>query len=132
MDLPTPTHLTTLRHLLTCRMQELRGDVRAAEAAQRASTDADGHEVVDRKDEAARHQLSDLGDVQEQRDLDEMEGVQAALQRLDSGTYGNCADCGEPIALQRLLVQPAALRCAPCQAAHEHAADRAGSRRASP
>lgn len=131
MDLPTQTHLTTLRHLLTYRLRELGGEVRDA-AAQRESTDAGDHEVVDRKDEAAQQQFADLGDAQEQRDLDEMDDVRAALQRLDSGTYGNCADCSEPIALQRLLVQPAALRCAPCQAAHEQAAERAGSRRASP
>lgn len=130
MDLPTQTHLTTLRNLLTYRLRELGGEVREA-AAQRASTDAGGHEVVDQKDEAARQQFADLGDAQEQRDLDEMDDVRAALQRLDSGTYGNCADCGEPIALQRLLVQPAALRCAPCQAAHEHTADRNGPRHAS-
>ncbi|MDE2627790.1 MAG: TraR/DksA family transcriptional regulator [Burkholderiales bacterium] len=130
MDLPTQTHLTTLRNLLTYRLRELGGEVRDA-TAQRESTDAGGHEVVDRKDEAAQQQFAELGDAQEQRDLDEMADVRAALERLDSGTYGNCADCGEPIALQRLLVQPAALRCAPCQAAHERAAGRSGPRRAS-
>lgn len=131
MDLPTQTHLTTLRNLLNHRMQELRGEVRAAEAAQRASTDVDSHEVVDRKDEAAQQQLSDQGGAQAQRDLDELTEVRAALQRLDAGAYGNCTDCFEPIAWQRLLVQPAALRCAPCQAAHERAEERLGAHRAS-
>ena len=129
MDLPTQTHLTTLRNLLNDRLRELGGEVRDA-AAQHVSTDAGGHEVVDRKDEAAQQQFADQDDAQEQRDLDEMDDVRAALQRLDEGSYGNCIDCAEPIALQRLLVQPAALRCAPCQAAHERAADRSGPRRA--
>jgi len=44
---------------------------------------------------------------------------QAALQRLDAGVYGDCVDCGQPIALERLRVQPAAERCAACQAARE-------------
>ena len=55
------------------------------------------------------------------RDVDELALVDAALQRLDAGSYGDCSDCGKPIALQRLLAQPAAQRCAVCQAAREHA-----------
>jgi len=48
-----------------------------------------------------------------------MSQVEAALRRLDAGTYGDCAGCGEPIPLQRLLVQPAAERCAACQSRFE-------------
>lgn len=120
MDVVTQTHLTTLRNLLNYRLQELRADVHAAELAQREPAGAGGHEVADLKDEAAQRQDAELGGAQEQRDLDEMGEVQAALRRLDAGVYGDCIDCGEPIPLQRLLVQPAAQRCAPCQAAHEH------------
>ena len=121
MDLPTQTHLKTLRDLLTYRLQELRAEVHAAELARREPLAAGGREVTDRKDEAALQQLSDLGGAQAQRDLDEMAQVEAALHRFDNGTYGDCADCGEPIPLQRLLVQPAAQRCAACQAAFESA-----------
>ncbi len=130
MDLATQTHLTKLRDLLSFRLLELRAEVHAAEQAQRELTGASAHEVTDRKDEAAQRLLSDLGGVQEQRDRDEMAQVEAALQRLDTGSYGDCADCGEPISLQRLQVQPAAQRCAPCQAAFEHALDRSGPRHA--
>ena len=132
MDLATQTHLTQLRDALNYRLRELRAEVHATEQAQRELTGASAHEVTDRKDDATQRQLLDLGGVQEQRDFDEMAQVEAALQRLDGGTYGDCADCGEPISLQRLRVQPAALRCAPCQAAREHAVDRSSSRTASP
>lgn len=44
--------------------------------------------------------------------------VQAALARLSAGTYGQCTDCGEPVAPQRLAVQPAARRCLACEQAH--------------
>ena len=130
MDLATQAHLTTLRGLLTYRLQELRAEVRAAEQAEREPGGAT-HEVADRKDEAAQRLLSDLGGAQEQRDVDETAQIEAALHRLDSGTYGDCADCGAPISLQRLLVQPAAQRCAPCQQAYEHVLDRSSLRRAS-
>ena len=124
MDVALQTPLTKLRDQLTDRWLELRTEVEAAEKDQREASDADTHEVTDRKDEAARHLSSDLGGVQEQRDLDEMAQVEAALQRLDGGTYGNCRDCGQPILPQRLRVQPAAERCTHCQAASEHAMNR--------
>ena len=132
MDLATQTHLTKLHDSLTFRLRELRADVLAAEQARRQLTGSSAHEVTDRKDEAMQQSTSDLGGIQEQRDLDEVVEVEAALQRLDNNTYGDCSDCGEPIVLQRLLVQPAAQRCAPCQTAFEHARDRSNLRRAFP
>ena len=132
MDHATQTHLTNLRDSLTLRLLELRADVHAAEQAQRELTDSSVHEVTDRKDEAAQQSIANLDGQQEQRDLDEMAEVQAALQRLDNGTFGDCSDCGEPIFLQRLQVQPAAQRCAPCQAGFEQFRVRSSLRRASP
>lgn len=120
MDLPTQNHLTTLRNLLEYRQHELRAEVHAAEQAQRGG-DADvSHEVADQKDSATRSQIGEVDSAQEQRDLQELASVEAALRRLDEGRYGDCVDCGEPIALQRLMVQPDALRCAHCQTALEH------------
>ena len=54
MNLATRTHLTTLRDLLTYRLQELRSEIHAAEQDHREPTIGSQHEVVDRKDEAAR------------------------------------------------------------------------------
>ena len=124
MDLATQTHLTSLRDMLNYRQVELRAEVRAAQHARLESDRAGAHEVTDRKDEAMEQQLDSLGHLQEQRDMDELAQVESALRRLDAGTYGNCADCGDPIPLQRLRVQPAAQRCAGCQLV----AERAGSR----
>ena len=41
--------------------------------------------------------------------------VEAALQRLDDGTYGACARCGRPIAPERLDALPWAAYCIDCQ-----------------
>ena len=130
MELATQTHLKPLRDLLNARLGELRAEVHAVGQAQREQNSATSHEVMDRKEEAGLRQQSELDGAQQQRDLDEIVQVEAALQRLDSATYGDCADCGEPISLQRLLVQPAAQRCAECQAAHEHELERSSSRSA--
>lgn len=47
------------------------------------------------------------------------EEAQAALARLDAGTYGRCVDCGEQIADARLEFRPEAARCLSCQEAFE-------------
>ncbi len=120
MDITTQSHLTTLRRLLLYRLRDLRADLQAAEADDREEA-AEGTEPGDSKDSAVHQQFASIRDAEERRDIDELVCVEAALHRLDSGTYGDCLECGDPIALQRLLVQPAALRCAACQSAQEHA-----------
>jgi DnaK suppressor protein len=42
-----------------------------------------------------------------------------ALDRLHHGSYGTCERCGEPIAIERLEAQPAALTCIRCAAADD-------------
>jgi len=121
MDVSTQLHLKTLRDLLTYRLGTLRAEVHAAQLARQAASLEASVEVVDRKDEAGGRESAAIDSAQEQRDRDELEEVVAALHRLDVGSYGDCASCDEPIALQRLLVQPSALRCAACQTLHEHA-----------
>jgi DnaK suppressor protein len=122
MDLPTQTHLTALRNMLVYRQHELRTEIQAAEQALLADTQAGADEVTDQKDTAQRHQRGEMADAEERRDREELQLVESALQRLDQGTYGDCLSCGEPIALARLQVQPAAPRCAACQADVEHVA----------
>jgi DnaK suppressor protein len=41
--------------------------------------------------------------------------VDAALGRLDAGTYGICTTCGRPITAERLEALPAAAHCIDCQ-----------------
>jgi DnaK suppressor protein len=43
-----------------------------------------------------------------------LELVQAALNRLDAGTYGKCLECGEPIGRQRLQYLPYVKCCIQC------------------
>jgi len=119
MDLPTQAHLKTIRELLTYRLGDLRADVHAAELERQADAAESGQGVVDRKDEAAKRQRVALSGQQEERDRQELVQVEAALRRLDAGNYGDCSSCGEPVPLDRLMVQPAAERCAACQCKFE-------------
>ena len=46
--------------------------------------------------------------------LDELQQIEAALTRIQAGTYGICAVCEEPIAEKRLEIIPHAIRCTEC------------------
>lgn len=48
-----------------------------------------------------------------------LERVNAALARLDSGTYGVCESCGKEISPRRLEALPYATLCVDCQAKME-------------
>jgi RNA polymerase-binding transcription factor DksA len=41
----------------------------------------------------------------------ELDDVERALERIEAGTYGKCAECGEPINPERLEARPAAIYC---------------------
>lgn len=46
----------------------------------------------------------------------QLEDTEAALARVDDGTYGRCGNCTAPIGAERLEVLPAARYCVECQA----------------
>lgn len=57
-----------------------------------------------------------------QMKVDNVEKYQAALYRLEEGSYGYCFDCGEEISAKRLRALPFAVRCKECEEAREAAA----------
>jgi RNA polymerase-binding transcription factor DksA len=120
VNVETQQHLTTLRDLLTYRVHELEAEIHAA-AMERAreAADVDRNSVIDQKDEAETEQRGELIAQEERLTNAALSECRAALQRLDEGVFGDCRDCGEPIPLARLMVQPQAERCAPCQAVFE-------------
>ena len=54
--------------------------------------------------------LESLGTVE----LNELKQINAALKRVDDGTFGVCVQCGEDISTERLNVIPHAARCRNC------------------
>lgn len=44
----------------------------------------------------------------------EIQQLANAITRIENGNYGICLACGDAIAKQRLLVQPAAIKCIQC------------------
>ena len=45
--------------------------------------------------------------------------IDAALKRIQDGTYGFCIETGEPIGLKRLMARPVATLCIAAQEKHE-------------
>lgn len=54
--------------------------------------------------------LSDLGNM----GLDEIRGINAALERVKDGTYGECVKCGDDILADRLDIIPQTPFCKDC------------------
>lgn len=83
--------------------------------------------VVSRADMAADHfdnSFQSRAQIQTERQTEfamnehetaELGDIDAALQRLQAGTYGQCTDCGVTIPPARLNAYPTAKRCIDCQ-----------------
>ena len=69
-------------------------------------------ERTDRVQAAVPEEVMQKLDEQSRR---EVEDIQAALARLEAGTYTRCEACGEAISAARLDVLPMARRCIYCQ-----------------
>lgn len=54
------------------------------------------------------------------RESAELDAVDAALQRIEDGSYGVCTDCGTDIPAARLQAAPETPRCIACQDKFEH------------
>jgi DnaK suppressor protein len=48
-----------------------------------------------------------------------LERITRALERIDEGDFGVCDECGEPIAVARLELDPAVVLCIGCATAAE-------------
>jgi DnaK suppressor protein len=64
---------------------------------------------------AAANSARDLEFALDAHDTAEIAAVDAALQRIANGSYGECVDCGAHIAEARLKAAPEASRCIHCQ-----------------
>lgn len=111
---PYQQQLLALRTALLAQIAEQRGGVvsRAEVAAEHFGRpeDSSAQLATEREVEFA------LGE----RETAELEAIDAALTRIQAGTYGNCTDCTSHIAPARLHATPEAARCMACQEKVEH------------
>jgi DnaK suppressor protein len=102
--------LETERQQALRRLAALTGDFDAVVEASRDSNADDEHDPEGATIAFERSQVAALV-LQVRGHLAE---VEAALERLEVGSYGICERCGQPIAQARLEARPAASRCIRC------------------
>lgn len=114
------SQLLSLASKLRDQHEELRSEVQEDRAKMDKELDRrSGREVQDRGDEANTDQWRETNAAMIDHHVDEISSIQAALSRLESGTYGWCVECGEAIGFQRLQAYPSANRCLTCQSKAE-------------
>ncbi|MFA6313051.1 MAG: TraR/DksA family transcriptional regulator [Sterolibacterium sp.] len=107
----------SLRQNYTSLLEEVRDALATGEHQQ--YIDLIDRGATDTGDEAIGDLLADINLAIIDRHVKEIREVEAATARIAAGGYGNCTDCGEPIAFERLQAAPAATRCVACQQQRE-------------
>ena len=116
----TPEQLARLRAKIDERCEALSAEIHRDAARSRDETYGElAGPVTDGGDKATADLISDLSSAELDRDLGELRRLEAAQERLAGGSYGICVDCAGEIDFERLLAQPAALRCFDCQRVYE-------------
>jgi len=123
----TTSRRDDLRQMLVERQQELQNEVRSRMEDIRAA----GPPAVQRLGEDAD------ADAQQEVELamihikaETLKRIEAALERIEAGGYGDCVSCGDEIPKNRLKALPFAVRCTACEQERERgdAIERHGGR----
>lgn len=114
----TEEQLAHLKDMLEQRGRDLRAELHREMNEKDEYIDV-APELSDPADSSFASLAADLGHAAVSRDLTELRSVEAALKRMENGTYGDCVNCVTEIPYERLKVQPTAERCTPCQQTYE-------------
>ena len=98
------------RQLALRRLAALTGDFDEVVAASRDSNADDEHDPEGATIAFERSQVAALA----RQARVHVAAVDAALQRVEDGSYGSCERCGRPIDAARLEARPAAATCLGC------------------
>lgn len=104
-----------IRDMLIRRRDELQS-VMQSSRAQMSSKSGDSADVADRASEGFEDELAAGLIAIEAAQLDDIDD---AIHRIDTGDYGFCIVCDKPIPRKRLDFLPFAKRCITCEGSHE-------------
>jgi DnaK suppressor protein len=112
-----------LRKMLEERRRELMNAVQGKIRDVRAEGGKD-REVLDQGESSEVDIQEDIEFALIQMKSETLNKIDAALRRLEEGTYGDCFECGDEISEARLRALPFAVRCKDCEEAREAAEQR--------
>ena len=123
-DICTMTHIDTTP--FKAQLLEQRASLLAQLATLRGGAigrvEASADHFSGREDSSAQTTTErDLELALDDRETTELAAVDAALKRIEAGTYGQCIACEVNIPVARLQAAPEAQRCIHCQEKAEHA-----------
>ncbi|MFC1890441.1 TraR/DksA family transcriptional regulator [Thermodesulfobacteriota bacterium] len=74
------------------------------------------------REQSIRHRLYD-------RDFRLLRKIENSLDRIESGDFGTCVECGDPISMKRLNARPVATLCIACKEKQESMESRYADKR---
>ena len=86
--------------LTDLKQQSSREDNPVSADFEEQAVEREGEDVIEEISRVARRELGEIS---------------IALERLEAGTYGTCAECGDDIPPKRLEIMPMAMYCIDCQ-----------------
>jgi len=117
------TRQAELKRILESRRSELERDLHARVNRSRYSaTSTEVGDVVDMAESAEVDLQEELGFALMQMKAETLVRTNDALRRLEAGTFGVCASCGDDISEARLRALPFAVRCTECEKRRERTA----------
>lgn len=112
MSALTQTQIEMLKERMLTRRGELVTEIKEKLAESREhSSLATLEQRLEGGDSALADLIASTDMAMVRRDVEEMREIDAAIGRMESGGYGDCMHCGEPIAFARLQAEPTATRC---------------------
>jgi RNA polymerase-binding transcription factor len=108
------------RHqVLKAMLEERRNQIHSKLKTLRETLPAEASVVTDAEEQSVNDFVRDVELALIEMTSETLGQIDQALQRLDDGTYGACAQCGAEIAEARLKAVPFATLCRSCQEAQE-------------
>ena len=122
----TQTATNRERHRILKAMLEARRDeIQSKLRSRREELPAEVAEVKDPEEQSVHDFVQDVELALMEMKSETLAKIDEAMIRLEQGTYGTCAECGQEIAEARLQAVPFAALCRDCQQREEDIHDEA-------
>ncbi len=114
----TKAQLKKFKTLLEAKRDEI---LKRAKQTLNDDMTLDTNDLPDEMDLASSEYLQSFTFRLRGREKSFLDKIERALQKIEEGTFGNCEECGEEIAVKRLEARPETTLCIRCKEDQERA-----------